>query len=67
LSIKIIQSEPLLNLQTLKKYDIKQMYKIYDRWPEIAKKSYESNLQPLDIQDVSNIVFAGMGGIWSYK
>lgn len=62
MSIKIIQSEPLLNLQTLKKYDIKQMYKIYDRWPEIAKKSYESNLQPLDIQKPSNIAFAGMGG-----
>ena len=38
------------------------MYKVYDRWPEIAKESYESNLEPVDFHDIDHIVFAGMGG-----
>lgn len=46
----------------LKKYDPSGMHKIYDRWPEIAKKSYESDLEPVDFHDVDHIVFAGMGG-----
>jgi len=38
------------------------MYKIYDKWPQIAKESYESNLEPIDIKDIDHIVFSGMGG-----
>jgi len=38
------------------------MYKIYDQWPQIAKESYESNLKPIDFQDIDHIVFSGMGG-----
>ena len=38
------------------------MYKVYDNWPEIARKSYESNQEPVDFQDIDHIVFAGMGG-----
>jgi len=38
------------------------MYKIYDRWPQIARESYESNLEPIDFKDVDHIVFSGMGG-----
>ena len=38
------------------------MYEIYDRWPQIAKESYESNLEPIDFKDISHIVFSGMGG-----
>jgi len=38
------------------------MYKIYDRWPQIARESYESNLEPIDFKDIDHIVFAGMGG-----
>lgn len=38
------------------------MYKVYDRWPEIAKKSYDENHKPLDIGFVNHIIFAGMGG-----
>jgi len=38
------------------------MYKVYDRWPQIAKESYESNLEPIDFIDIDHIVFSGMGG-----
>jgi len=38
------------------------MYKVYDKWPEIAKEAYESNLEPVDFHDIDHIVFAGMGG-----
>ena len=52
----------LLNLDTLNKYDISGMYKIYDKWPEIARESYESDLDIVDFRDIDHIVFAGMGG-----
>lgn len=38
------------------------MYKVYDKWPEIAKEAYESNQEPVNFQDIDHIVFAGMGG-----
>jgi len=38
------------------------MYRIYDKWPQIAKESYESNLEPIDIKDIDHVVFSGMGG-----
>jgi glucose/mannose-6-phosphate isomerase len=44
------------------KYDSQGMYKVYDKWPEIARESYDSELEPLDFHDIDHIVFAGMGG-----
>lgn len=38
------------------------MHKVYDRWPEIAKESYESDLIPIDFHSIDHIVFSGMGG-----
>ena len=38
------------------------MYAIYDRWPEIAKNAYNSNINPVDFKNIEHIVFAGMGG-----
>lgn len=38
------------------------MHKIYDKWPDIAKESYESNKNAVDFQDIEHIVFSGMGG-----
>jgi glucose/mannose-6-phosphate isomerase len=52
----------LLDLSTLKRYDPQGMYKIYDRWPEIAKESYKSKQEPVDFKNIDHIVFAGMGG-----
>jgi len=38
------------------------MYKIYDKWPTVARESYETNQEPIEFNDVDHIVFAGMGG-----
>mgnify|MGYP006107560869 CR=1 FL=1 len=46
----------------LKKYDVDEMYKIYDRWAELAKKSYELDCKSLEFDEINHIVFAGMGG-----
>src|SRR3989344_8174654 len=38
------------------------MHKIYDMWPEIARKTYDSVLEPMHFDNIDHIVFAGMGG-----
>ena len=38
------------------------MYKVYDKWPEIAREAFESNQEPVDFGGIDHIVFAGMGG-----
>ena len=38
------------------------MYETYDNWPEIAKKSYFSDLAEINFEKCSHIVFGGMGG-----
>jgi len=58
----LTSTKSLLDFEVLQSLDKRGMYKVYDTWPEIARKSYESNLNPLDIKNVSQIVFAGMGG-----
>jgi glucose/mannose-6-phosphate isomerase len=39
-----------------------KMYKIYDDWPKIARKSFESNQESSNFGNINHIVFAGMGG-----
>ena len=51
-----------MDITTLEKYDIQKMYKIYDKWPEIARESFESEQKPIDFQNIDHIVFGGMGG-----
>ena len=51
-----------LDISTIEKYDSQKMYKVYDKWPEIARESFESNHEPVDYHDIDHIVFAGMGG-----
>jgi len=38
------------------------MYAIYDKWPEIAKNAFDSDVEPVDFKNINHIVFAGMGG-----
>jgi len=35
---------------------------VYDRWPEIAEESYNSEFKAISYKNISHIVFAGMGG-----
>lgn len=38
------------------------MYKVYDKWPEIARQSYESNQDSIDFKNIDHVIFSGMGG-----
>jgi len=38
------------------------MYKTYDSWPDLAANAYEAAHKQIDYNDISHIVFAGMGG-----
>ena len=51
-----------MNISTIEKYDLEKMYKIYDKWPEIARESFESNQNSIDFENIEHIVIAGMGG-----
>jgi len=37
------------------------MFRFYDKWPTIAKESFELNSTFPDFKNVDHIVFAGMG------
>ncbi len=52
----------MLDISVIKKFDSQEMYKVYDKWPEIALKSFESNQESIDFGQIDHIVFAGMGG-----
>jgi glucose/mannose-6-phosphate isomerase len=52
----------MLDVSTMDKYDTQKMYKIYDDWPNLAKQAYNSNLEPVNFEGITHIVFAGMGG-----
>jgi len=51
-----------LDIATLEKYDSEKMYKIYDKWPEIALQAFQSNQEIVEFDSIEHIVFAGMGG-----
>jgi len=51
-----------LDIETLEKYDSQKMYEIYDRWPEIARESFEADQESINFENIDHIVFAGMGG-----
>ena len=38
------------------------MHSIYDRWAEIARNAYNSDLDSVDFNDIDHVVFSGMGG-----
>lgn len=52
----------MFDQKILDKYDLQGMYKIYDKWPEIAKKFYEIDHESFDLKDLKHVVFVGMGG-----
>ena len=51
-----------MDILKLEKYDFQKIYEIYDKWPEIAKESFESEQEIEDFKNINHIVFAGMGG-----
>ncbi len=51
-----------MNSEELQRIDSEKMYQVYDKWPEIAKASFEVDLEKIHVKDIDHIVFAGMGG-----
>ena len=51
-----------MDYSTLAKFDKQKIHEIYDRWPEIARNCYESENDIIHFDNISHIVFAGMGG-----
>ena len=52
----------IMDISTIEKYDSAKMYRIYDKWPEIAEKSFGTDIEPINYKNIEHIVFAGMGG-----
>jgi glucose/mannose-6-phosphate isomerase len=52
----------LISFSDLEKFDVSGMHKIYDKWPELAKQAYNSDLDSHDFGYIDNIIFCGMGG-----
>lgn len=52
----------MLSSSVLNKFDPHGMHKVYDKWPQIAKESYNTNLAQVDFENITHVVFAGMGG-----
>lgn len=38
------------------------MYKVYDKWPELARQYFETDYEPIHFKDIDHVIFAGMGG-----
>ena len=52
----------LFDFDTLKKFDVKNMHEIYEKWPTIAHDSYNSDIEPVNFSKINHIIFSGMGG-----
>jgi len=52
----------LLDISTIQKFDVQEMYKVYDIWLQIAREQYETNLNGIDFGEISHVVFAEMEG-----
>ena len=51
-----------MELKDLQEFDVKKMYEIYDKWPEIARESYEKTEVNSSYDEVYHIAVCGMGG-----
>ena len=51
-----------MDLEELEKIDSKKMFEVYDKWPDIAKESYEQELSKYEFSDIDHVIFSGMGG-----
>ena len=51
-----------MQLSDLEKIDKKKMFETYDKWPQIARDSFDQKFEKFDIKNIDHIVFAGMGG-----
>jgi glucose/mannose-6-phosphate isomerase len=52
-----------MKISDVQKYDSKQMYESYEKWPKIAQENYfMADLPKIQFKNIDHIVFAGVGG-----
>jgi len=52
----------MIDQTILEKIDQGSMHKVFDMWPQLARESYESDLDDVSFDRIDHIVFSGMGG-----
>ncbi len=52
----------MLTYREFETYDRNGMYKVYDKWPELARKFYDMKYDAVDFKGINHIIFVGMGG-----
>ena len=52
----------MLSIRDIQKIDVQKICLAYERWPTLARKSYEKKNERLDLKNIDHFVFAGMGG-----
>jgi len=57
-----LEKKQLFTREILEKFDPGCMHNVYDKWPQIAKEAYNSELEAVDFKDIDHVVFSGMGG-----
>jgi len=48
--------------EDLEKYDPDGMHNVYDKWADLARDAYNSEIQVADFKDIDHVIFSGMGG-----
>jgi len=51
-----------MDASLLEKYDSQDMHKTYDKWPQIARESWESDIPEINFENIDHVIFVGMGG-----
>lgn len=52
----------MITKRKIETIDTKAMFKVYDSWPEIARKSFNTQIPKINLNEINHFIFAGMGG-----
>jgi len=51
-----------MSIDRINEIDKSHMYEVYEKWPTIARESWNENIDEIDIKNIDHVIFAGMGG-----
>ena len=51
-----------MDIKEIEKFDPQKMYKVYDKWPTLARDAYEKEFSKIQFENIDHVVLAGMGG-----
>lgn len=51
-----------MDYDILEEIDRGGIHSIYDKWPQLARSCYSSDINGIELGEISHVVFAGMGG-----